>query len=324
MKIEKPFFLPLVVFALIMMASCQNKNETTSQSPKEIIKDTIDWAPAQAYYLHHIQEAIAGIDSLKNLPQTGSKTEEQFALTHISFKKAEPYGSYLNPEVGHRANGPALPIVTDDSQKILPPLGFQKIEENIFDGGEDISRHQRDLDIVKGMLRNLEGNIKDRELNAQRFFISTHQQLMRIASLSTAGFDTPVSGLSINEIAVSLRSLLEVYELSLGPVIQAKRPSLHAELLQSIEEAAQYVDQNTDFESFDRFVFLRDYFNPVTRKWVEIRKVADIWDPVKSQAYNYDAPTFFEKNSFNLNFFTPTINRNPSVEQIAPGTQTVL
>lgn len=318
MKIEKHFFL-LLICVLLWASSCQNKKETTPPIPEKINKDTIDWGPARAYYLGHIQEAIAGIDSLKKLPQTGTQTEKQFALTHISFKKAEPYGSYLNPEVGHRANGPALPIVTDDSQKILPPLGLQKIEENIFDGGEDPSRHLKDLEIVQGLLRNLEGNIKDRELNAQRFFLSTHQQLMRIASLSTAGFDTPVSGLSINEIAVSLRSLFEVYELSIAPVILTKNNSLHQEFLLRIQAAAQYVDQNTDFESFDRFVFLRNYFNPVTRKWVEIRQVADIWDPVKSQAYNYDAPTFFEKNSFNLNFFTPTINRNPSAEQIELG-----
>ena len=55
------------------------------------------------------------------------------------------------------------------------------------------------------------------------------------------------------------------------------------------------------------------------RLWVKIRQVADVWDPVNSQAYNYDAPTFFEKNSFNLNFFTPTVNRNPTKEQIELG-----
>ena len=210
-----------------LLNSCNKKKEETPETAATTQKDTINWSLAQAYYLQHMQEALAGVDSLKKLPQTGSAAEAQFARTHRSFKLAEPYGSYLNPEVGHRANGPALPIVTDDTQRVLPPIGLQKIEENIFDGAETEAQHRKDLDVLSGMLRNLHGNIQKRELTAQRFFIATHQQLMRIASLSTAGFDTPVSGLSIQEIPLSLRSLREVYERSLIHVIQTKDNSLH-------------------------------------------------------------------------------------------------
>ncbi|MEL6976550.1 MAG: cytochrome c peroxidase, partial [Bacteroidota bacterium] len=70
---------------------------------------------------------------------------------------------------------------------------------------------------------------------------------------------------------------------------------------------------------FDRFVFIRDYMNPVTRDWVEIRKTADIWEPVNNKPFNFDAPTFFEADAFNVEFFTPPINRNPTEKRIALG-----
>jgi len=283
------------------------------------LEDGIDWKPVQDYYLEHITAAFSLLDSLDSLPMTGDRTREVFALIRREFKQAESYASYLNPEVGHRTNGPALPIVTDDTQRVLLPIGLQKLEESIYEGEETELRYREEVSIMKGLLQNLLNGIKKREVTPQRFFIATHQQLMRMISLSISGFDTPVSLLGLQETLVSLESLREVYTLSLQKTILEKDARLDAQFIQNIERAMDFVNSNPDFESFDRYTFIKDHMNPITRNWVKIRQTADIWEPVNNKPFNFDAPTFFENNSFNVEFFTPPVNRNPTEKRIALG-----
>ncbi len=84
------------------------------------------------------------------------------------------------------------------------------------------------------MLYVLKKGIEKRELNAQRFFIATHQQLFRIVSLAISGFDTPVSHLGINESKISLEGLKTVYQNTIQPIIQNKNKSLDTAFLNNI------------------------------------------------------------------------------------------
>ncbi|MCL5127930.1 cytochrome c peroxidase [Algibacter sp. L4_22] len=299
------------ILTCILITSCnQDKKETIS---------VINWASAQQYYAQNIDTALLYLDSLEAQGMHGEKAKDYFALSRVAFKKAEPYASYLNPEVGHRANGPALPIYKEDTGKIIKPVGYQKIEESIFDNETSETDFKQELYVQKGMLSNLKKGIEKRDLNPQRFFIATHQQLLRIVSLAISGFDTPVSHLGINETIISLESLQTVYEQTIQSVIQKKHKKLDSEFNNNIENAIAFINKNKDFDTFDRFTFTRDYMNPITRNWVEIRKSSALWEPIDSTPFNFDAPTFFENNSFNLNYFTATINKNPTSKQIALG-----
>ncbi|TXN35835.1 cytochrome-c peroxidase [Flagellimonas hymeniacidonis] len=307
----------LLIFLLVFSLSCKQKPRESAIVANE--ESNVDWKPAKDYYLKHITDAITTLDKLTKLPMTGDDAKAIFEKARISFKKAEPYASYLNPGVGHRANGPALPIVTDDSQKVLLPIGLQKIEESIYEGEESEARYKEEISITIGMLRNLQNNIRDREVTPQRFFIATHQQLMRIISLSISGFDTPISQLGLNETIVSLESLKEVYTKSIQRIILDKNHELDVQFQSNIEKAVGFVKSNTNFETFDRYTFIRDYMNPITRNWVAIRKESELWNGVNNKPFNFDAPTFFEEDSFNVEFFTPAINRNPTEKKIALG-----
>lgn len=302
-----------IIFYLCILTglSFSCKHEKVEQLP--------DWDKTQQYYTEAMNAAIRYTDSLRDEGVNGKNTKAFFKKLRIAFKKAEPYAAYLNPEVGHRVNGPALPVFLDDNQRVLPPVGLQKIEESIYEGGVPDEDFLYETDITRGMLVVLQKEMEKRELNAQRFFIATHQQLLRIISFSTAGFDTPVSYLGIGEIKTSLNSLKETYTRSIRKIITEKNDSLDKRFIQRLEQAETFVTGNPDFETLDRFVFIRDYMNPVTRAWVEIRKESGVWEPSGNYPFNFDAPTFFEENSFNLRYFTPSINRNPTKEQIALG-----
>ena len=295
----------------ILATSCQqNKKETIS---------VINWSAAQNYYSQNIDIALNYLDSLEAEGMHGKKAKTYFALSRVAFKKAEPYASYLNPEVGHRANGPALPIYKEDTGKIIKPVGYQKIEESIYDHETTEADFTQELYVQKGMLSNLKKAIEKRELNPQRFFIATHQQLLRIVSLAISGFDTPVSHLGINETIVSLESLQTVYKSTIQNSIKLKNEKLDTDFNTNIEKAIAFINKNQDFDTFDRFTFTRDYVNPITRNWVDIRKSSALWEPIDTTPFNFDAPTFFESDSFNLNYFTAAINQNPTEKQITLG-----
>lgn len=299
------------IFLIVTMFSCKKeKKETIS---------TINWELARNYYLENINQAIKLIDSLKLEGVNGKNTKHLFKKVRIAFKKAEPYASYLNPEVGHRANGPALPVYLEDSGKIMNPFGLQKLEETIYEEDGTAYDFNREIDLTKGLFSNLQTNIKSQPLNPQRFFVSTHQQLMRIVSLAMAGFDTPVSQLSIKETAISLESLFYVYQNTIQPIIKNKNSELNDEFDAHVKKAIKYINDNPDFINFDRFTYIRDFLNPITRNWVTIRKESKIWEPSDWFAYNFDAPTFFEDDAFNINYFVDVNDINASEKRKALG-----
>jgi len=301
----------IILTLLLSLSACKtDKTETI---------DVIHWDVAQNYYIDNLDIASKYLDSLKTEGLTGKNTKHYFKLAREAFKKAEPFASYLNPEVGHRANGPALPVYKEDTGKILKPIGLQKIEESIYEQETSIIDFEQEIYVTKGLFSILKGHMEKRMLTPQRFFIATHQQLLRIVSLGISGFDTPVSHLGLLESAVSLNSLKIIYENTIQSLIIKKDSTLDKDFKDNITKAIQFIKSNTDFDTFDRFAFTRDYLNPITRNWVSIRKTAAIWEPTNTEPFNFEAPTFFESNSFNLNYFTPTTNRNPSDKQIALG-----
>lgn len=303
----KNYVYVLSVFLLFL--SCVGEKE-------EII---VDWNKVQNQYLANIVNSSTYLDSLLYLAPNDPEAKRIFTLARQEFKKGEAYASYLNPEVGHRANGPALPYFKEDTGKIMRPFGLQKIEESIFDGGTSQEQFHVEVRLTKGLLKNLENNIKDRPLNAQRFFIATQQQLLRILSHSISGFDTPVSHLGLMESGISLGSLKEAYKNSVAPIIKAKDKALDSLIRQQIDVAVEYVNTHTDFDSFNRYQFIRAHLNPITKSWTNIRNSSGLWKNVDNKPFNFDAPTFFEKNSFNTNYFTPAIDRTPSTAKIELG-----
>lgn len=313
MLFKKTSFIFILFTAFLF--SCNEKENYTSKAKGNSQKESYEkyWKTADTYYLKQMELASSLLDSLLILELDNNQAKDYFKKIRIAFKKAEPYAGALNPETTHRTNGPALPIYKEDSGRTIAPIGLQRIEEIIFEEYDSIKNYNRELQIQKGLFDRLAKDISKRDLNPERFFIATHQQLMRLISLAMSGFDTPISQLSIEESAISLESLLYVYQNSIQSIIKNKDSDLDISFEKNIHEAITFIDKDSDFISFDKFTFIRDYLNPITRNWVAIRKTSDLWDGKTSgAAFNFDAVTFFEINSFDKNFFSKTNNKNPN------------
>lgn len=311
----KSFFIKSFILSTLVLMFWSCKKEIS----EEVYDSTVNWNLVQDYYKSNLEATIAYLDTLETIDRTTAEAKFIFENCRIVFKKAEPYISYLNPEVGHRVNGPALPVFKEDNAKAIHPIGLQKIEESIFDGNDSDKVYEYELYVTKGLFNALLKQLNKRPINPQRFFVATHQQLARVISHSITGFDTPTSLLGIKETMLTLNSLKEVYELGIASVIKQKNEGLDKSFKQTIDDAIAFISINKDFETFDRYTFLRDYFNPITRHWVDIRKTSDIWEPIDITPFNFEAPTFFENDAFNAKYFTPARSRNASEQQIALG-----
>ncbi|GLB48203.1 cytochrome c peroxidase [Neptunitalea lumnitzerae] len=306
-----------LLFALIALTLITGCKKQTPEYETTVAKT--GWENAHAYYLQNLDSAMVKLNALKAVGAAHQNSKQLFTEARLYFKKAEPFASYLNPEVGHQANGPALPVFKDDNNRVMAPIGLQKIEEGVYEGETAPDVFTTEVEMTIGLLNVLRKNIVKRELTPKRFFVATHQQLLRIISFSITGFDTPVSNIGLHEAEVSLLSLQQLYGETLAPVITEKDNALHNSFNNNIKKAVAYLQNHTNFAGFDRYTFIRDYMNPITRNWVAIRKTSNLWEGSLAYPFNFDAPTFFENNSFNTAYFLPPNNSKPTNQQIALG-----
>ncbi|NIJ45013.1 cytochrome c peroxidase [Wenyingzhuangia heitensis] len=307
MNLRNLFILALFFLTLF---SCNSKK-------KEIT--TVDWSVVHRFYVDNLNTTIALLDDLDTLQVQSPNNQIVLKKIRTAFKKCEPFVSYLNPKSGHKVNGPALPVFRENSGKLLEPIGLQKLEESIFLGDTETKDFATNIHVTKGILSTVKKEVVYYKVDAKRFFIATHQQLLRIISFSMAGFDTPVSQWGINEAKTSLESLLFVYQNSIQKIIVDKNPTLDKELIQNLKSAIDFIKPNVNFNQFDRFSYIRDYINPITRAWVNVRKESNLWETSGVYPFNLDAPTFFENDSWDVNHFASSKNQNSTKAQIQLG-----
>ena len=305
----------LLAIILIAQFSCKQESEYLAINSE----NNQGWTQAHKFYQNSLDNSIQHLSEIKSNGLDDPSNKEIFKKARQEWKKAEPFTAYLNPAVGHRVNGPALPVFLEDNSRFMPAVGLQKIEESVYDREVTEQEFQEELKVTLGLMRNLQKNIDKRELTTERFFIATQQQLLRILSHSITGFDTPVSHLGIEEAAISLIALNEVYVLTLQKIIQQKDIDLDKRFQQKLISSANYLEEHTDFETFDRYEFTREYLNDITSLWLQIRNTSGLWESTVNQPFNFDAPTFFEEDSFKPEYFMQNVNRKNSGMKIALG-----
>lgn len=300
----RSLFLPLLM--LFLATACQRGQ----------IVGKADFVSIQKYYTHHLEKAVIYMDSLEKSSEP-SIAKKYFHLSKNHYKAAESYAAYLSPESGTRVNGPPLPIFKEDNGKVVQPVGYQTIAETVYTDSLDQAALSYQIYITKGYMNNLLKNVKERELTAQRFFVAAHEQLLRVLALGITGFDTPTTLKGIEESALSLESFLEVYETGISEAVADKQ--LDQDIKKGLHKAILYLKNSPDFNNFNRYEFIRKYFNPITRSWAQLNATSGLWEPLDYKPLNFTAPTFFEENTFNVRYFESPNNRDADSATILLG-----
>ncbi|MCH5682965.1 hypothetical protein LWM68_00920 [Niabella sp. W65] len=110
-------------------------------------------------------------------------------------------------------------------------------------------------------------------------------------TLGVTGFDAPAVKTGLSEAAVSLSALTAI-----TPFLEGR-----SDLNKKINAAVGYLNNNPDFETFNRMVFIKEYANPITRTLTAQQQQAGI-APIRLQGLlKSDAATLFDEG-----FLMPT------------------
>lgn len=261
----------------------------------------------------------------------------QLAKTRIAFKRAECILEYYYPKhVKSYINGPPLyhldpyPVKEEFNtnnyygltpqeyaktlpvdqlntdhyrgvQRVVPPVGLQVLDETIFGDEADAFA-----------ILSLTSDLKERYtvmLKAVEFrnYYYDHEimeaarlELVRIFTLGITGFDTPGSLNAMEEAAASLQGTQDVLQPFLSRMSSAEKQKTVNLFAKSIA----YLNKNKDFDSFDRLVFMTDYFNPLFKALNDMQQKLSIksMQEVSGEISSWNAGS---DNLFNENFLNP-------------------
>lgn len=229
---------------------------------------------------------------------------DAFKEARTNFKAIEFFLAYHYPGTGKKLNGPALPWIEDydPNATIVDPEGFQVVEELLYTDEElDIEALVTEVAIMKANLKKIRQYNENTVYTDRHVFESLQLGMARMLSLGLSGFDSPVANESIRETII----VLDGFKEALAPYMGDVEPALADAVTSQIRAAQEYLgDPGHTFASFDRLTFIREYTNPLSASFYEIKKSLDIEKPRVAKALN-DAPSLFEKDAFNVNFFAP-------------------
>lgn len=214
------------------------------------------------------------------------------------YKRTEALLEFLYPSyIEEHINGAPLLHTKrhTTSAYVVPPEGIQVLDELIF--GEDPKGVKEEIALLSQQLDNkmqeLLNGFAKKQLSRSQIASAIRFELIRILSLSLTGFDSPASLMGLQDAKNALSGIEELYQKS------AER--IDKPLLNTLKKAKAYLNDNQDFDKFDRLHFLRAFLNPIYK---DLSKSFDSFDKQAISSVDLDAEQIFSPNFLNPYFFT--------------------
>ncbi|MGC6430195.1 MAG: cytochrome-c peroxidase [Jejuia sp.] len=241
---------------------------------------------------------LSKIDTLKTLE--ANKTA--FLQSRKWYKKAEPFIIAFDYENYKTLNGPNLLKVEEEAPndiKKLKPRSFQVIEEVLLGAEPDNKTLHNTLIFMNARIPFIKINNMIFRQSDRHFLRMIRDQIVTIATKGITGFDSPVLVNSLEEASFNYEGILTVLEVYENAFNNEKLYQTWVdELLNSIA-----ILRKDDFESFDRFHFIKNHIN---KQLSLINETADDWkiELKKSYHLNPKSENLFGKDFFNLAGFS--------------------
>lgn len=234
--------------------------------------------------------------TLEDLQKTLRKTRN-------SFKEIEFYVAYHYPEFTktHLNAAPLFHIeAAGTSSYTLPPEGLQVLDELVFsDEAED---NKEEIKTITDFLFNSYASfylssLKNGLSKGNNKTLPLRIELIRIYSLGVTGFDTPGS-LNSSEEALHAFSGMKKY-IQDDPYFKNYNTEKADRLFNA---GMKYLSENTDFETFDRIEFYKNFIQPLYK---ELGSWDGRTDDLKEfSGWNPGSTEFFSSDFLNPYFYT--------------------
>jgi cytochrome c peroxidase len=246
----------ILAIAVICLVACGNKKQKSGHDA------------VQAYFEVKIDTLISNLESLKSVAEKKSNSDNLkviFSKSRSNYKEIESIIEYYFQGLAKRLNGPVLPDVKTDDNQVFPPHGFQVLEQTIWSLAinDTITKSFLDeVNILTSDLKFIKTQIKEQTILTRHVREMVHHELIRIATNGLTGLDAPISFASMPEATASLRGirdLIEVYMIGESFTYQNKQ-----QINQQFAESINFLEQNKDFDSFNRMLFIRKFLMPLS------------------------------------------------------------
>ncbi len=246
-------------------------------------------------FLSNLEQLSNSCLELSNKNQIDQK---DYLSLRSEFKKIE----FLLAQIDHsfylkNINGAPLPKLEKNVPDIsvIEPHGFQVLDELM-------AQHQDSFVIEKSSeLKHLYTSLNQAKSFTSNISFSNElllhafqNELLRIYTLGITGFDTPGSLNGVTDASQSLSGLLEFSEIS-------ELDSLGI-LQHLLKRNIQYLDDNPNFESFDRAIYYIEFWQPLYSELIDLysKNECRTWNKAELKPLEVNAS---EKHLFNQTFF---------------------
>lgn len=282
------------VCLLLLSFSCIQKEDKKVVDEGVRQKDQLE-----KLYRKHLQKAYQYLDSI-HINNSKEDNINYYLSSRRSFKKCEPVLSYFEKENYKSLNSPNLLRVHEEDPtdiKINNPIGYQVIEENLFAETLDTLVFNRAINVTRNRLRLID---KNTNLNFKDYHIVwlLRNAIVRIATTGLSNFDSPELGASLKESSYAYETLTEVLNIYQS---NFSNKELFISWKQEIEKTQKAL--NTEFDSLDRYAFIKHHTNKQLSLLKETQEDWKIEYPFNF-AINNNATSLFSKETFNLEYFS--------------------
>jgi len=276
----------LAAVLLTQLPGCGAKKTTGIESVKAI---TLAHIAAFKQYINDsfllLAENRSGMQALQN----------KFIPARMLYKKTEWATEYFMGTTTRFVNGPPLPEIETEENKLTDPEGLQVIEALIYTKDSiDYPELVRQSKLILAHCTYYENYWQNLPIDSAQILDAVRLEVFRISSLGISGFDAPLALSSIDEAKSSLEAVQEILQ-----VFDKKGTTVSL-----AGKAIGYLTKHNDFLSFDRLLFIKDYSDPLTRSIVALHQSADILFVKDVRLLRTDAASLFEDSAFNINAYT--------------------
>ncbi|NIJ45011.1 cytochrome c peroxidase [Wenyingzhuangia heitensis] len=281
----------LSVCLLLLSVAC--KKEQTDEQIKQALNSN-----TEKLYKGYLKTAYQYLDSI-DLDKDKEINQNFFIKSRKYFKKSEPILSYAEKENYKSLNAPNLIRIQEEDPtdiKINQPIGYQVIEENLFNDSLDTIVVKRAINITSGRLKLINNNTHIKLKDYHMLWL-LKDAIVRLATVGLSNFDSPVLGQSLKESSYTLQTLKELLTIY---KTEFQNPELYNNWVEEIDRSIKFLD--TDFDTFDRFEFIKTHTKNQISLW---NKTVNDWGtefPFE-MALSNDFELLFSEKLFNVSYF---------------------
>lgn len=288
-------------FLMFLTVSCHKENKANKDSYKKV--GSVFTEDLRNYYLKSLDSLATNINKLDTL-KTVEENKAIFKTVRKWYKFAEPFMIAFDNNNYLTINGPNLLIVHAEDYtdiKKLKPKSLQVVEELLYDA-EGLNKKELELQLIflRSRVPFMAHNHIIYKQKDRHYLKMIRDAIITIATKGITGFDSPMQLNSTEESAYVYQSLGEILgymETSFGETEE------YQQLLKEFK-ASEDVLINSEFESFDRYSFIKNHTN---KQLSLLAKGCKIWGIAMAENHELNpyAENLFQKDFFNLANFAP-------------------